>query len=153
MYEVAKQKIGTSNRAEIILSGIQKELKLLDERESRLADAMASGSLKIELYDNKIRELNNQRVEFENQISRAKKDNPESALSTLERTKEVFLACKNAKKDFLTGEDSKRYQMINSLLWNVWFQNKEIQEIQYKKAYSRIASTPKNADFSILSAL
>ena len=130
-----------------LVSGIQKELKLIDERESRLADAMASGSLRIELYDDKIRELNNQRVELENQLSRTKKDNPETALSTLERTKEVFLQAKNAKNDFLNGEDSKRYQMINSLLWNVWFQNKEIQEIQYKKAYSRIANTPKNADF------
>ena len=147
MYEAAKQKIGASDRSETIISGIQKELKLIDERESRLADAMASGSLRIELYDDKIRELNNQRVELENQLSRTKKDNPETALSTLERTKEVFLQAKNAKNDFLNGEDSKRYQMINSLLWNVWFQNKEIQEIQYKKAYSRIANTPKNADF------
>ena len=95
-------------------------------------------------------ELRNRRIEFERQLNQVK-DKPESAITTLERTKEVFLEAKNAKNQFLKAKDENRHKIINTLLWNAWFQDKEIQEIQYKKPYSLMASTPKNANFSIMS--
>ena len=151
MYEAAKQKIGISNnRIEQLTGGLLNELNLLKERESRLTDGFASGSIRTDLYDDKIRELNNSRIELERQLNQVK-NKPESSIATLERTKEVFLEAKNAKNQFLMAKDSKRHQMLNTLLWNAWFQNKEIQEIQYKKPYSLMASTPKNADFLLMS--
>ena len=151
MYEAAKQKIGISNnRIEQLTGGLLNELNLLKERESSLTDGFASGSIRTDLYDDKIRELNNSRIELERQLNQVK-NKPESSIATLERTKEVFLEAKNAKNQFLMAKDSKRHQMLNTLLWNAWFQNKEIQEIQYKKPYSLMASTPKNADFLLMS--
>ncbi len=153
MYEAAKQKIGLSNnRVEVLSKNVQNELNSIKEKESRLTDGFASGTIRKDLYDEKMLELNNQRVELEAQLGHIKKGNINSALTTLEQTKEVFLQAKNAKNDFLFGEDSERYQILNSVLWNIQFENKEIQEIQYKKPFFRIANTPKNADFSILSA-
>lgn len=153
MYEAAKQKIGiNNNRVELVRKSIHGELESIKARESRLTDGFASGTLRNDLYDEKMLELRNKKVELENQL-RGVKEKPESALATLERTKELFLQAKNAKNEFLNAKDDGRYRILNTLLWNAWFQDKEIQEIRYKMPYSLLASTPKNADFLVLSAL
>ncbi len=46
--------------------------------------------------------------------------------------------------------DEEKQSLVNMLLWNAWFQDKEIVELRYKEPYSIIAKTPKNANFQTL---
>ena len=152
MYEAAKEKIGfNADRIGKALKNLNDELNLVSERESRLTDGFASGSVRNDLYDTKMAELNNQRVELERQLSELKTKSG-SEISTLDRSKNVFLEANRAKNEFVNARDEKKQSILNTLLWNVWFQDKEIKEIQYKTPYSIIARVPKDADFQTLLA-
>jgi DNA invertase Pin-like site-specific DNA recombinase len=145
MYQAAKEKIGIDDgRTEKLTYNIKNELSLIVERESRLTDGFASGSVRNELYETKIAELNNRRVELERQLAGLQSKSIYE-IATLERTKEVFLEANRAKTEFLEAKDDKRYKILNTLLWNVWFKDKEIQELRYKTPYSIIANIPKNS--------
>ena len=152
MYRAAKEKTGIDNgNNEQAVSSLKNELGLIVERESRLTDGFASGTVRNDLYQTKMAELNNQRVELERQLARLNKKT-ESDISALEQTKIIFLKASRAKKEFIEGDDDKKHDVINTLLWNAWFMDKEISETRFKSPYCMIAETPKNADFVTMRA-
>jgi site-specific DNA recombinase len=150
MYQAAKEKSGFScDNAETIILNLQNELKDIAERESRFTDGFGSGSLRNDLYQTKMAELNNRRVDLEMQLKRINTQT-ETKKVTLERTKEVFLRASRAKKEFIKAKDEKKHEILNTLLWNAWFMDKEITEISFKSPYSLIARAPKNGDIKTM---
>ena len=150
MYQAAKEKSGfdCSNTQEVILN-LQNDLKDIAEKESRFTDAFGSGTLRNDLYQTKMAELNNRRLELEMQLKRINTQ-AESKKSTLERTKNVFLKASKAKKEFLKAKDEKMHEIINTLLWNAWFIDKELADFSFKSPYSIIAKSPKKGDLATM---
>lgn len=152
MYQAAKEKTGVNNKQiENIILNLKNELKSVSEKESRLVDLYTSESLRIDLYQTKMAELGNSRVEFERQLKQVSTKSI-NAVATLEQTKNIFLEASRAKKEFIHAQDQRKHEIINTLLWNAWFMDKEIAQIRFKSPYDLIASCPKNADFTVLRA-
>jgi len=150
MYESSKEKLGLDDdRYVVLVKNLEGELESVSQRESRLTDGFASGSIRTDLYETKMTELNNQRVDLERQLSGAKQKSSVNK-STLERTKEVFLESSRAKREFVEADDNKKHAIVNRLLWNVWFEDKEIAQLKYKGAYAIISDTHKDADLNTL---
>ncbi|GMU74246.1 MAG: recombinase [Candidatus Campbellbacteria bacterium] len=150
MYQSAREKIGIdSERRDLAIDALREELKMLLERESRLTDGFASGIITDELYRSKMSVSGNRRVEIDSQLSDLE-DKARSRKDTLEQTKKIFLESSRATKTFLDGSDEKKYKILNSLLWNVYFKDKEIVNLQYKKPFSIIAKGAPNREISTL---
>ena len=66
--------------------------------ESRLTDVLASGTLRKDLYELKMKDITKRRIEFENQLSRIGLKGAELNV-TFEQVKEVFLEGNRASKD------------------------------------------------------
>ena len=122
-----------------------KELESLPERESLLTDSYSSQVLRKDLYELKMREIENKRVELNKQLAdlEAKGGIP---ADTFERIKNVFLDGNKASKQYLEVKDPERRRMLEKLLSNASIKNQNIAEYQYKSPYQVLAMTPKNID-------
>lgn len=70
--------------------------------------------------------------------------------STLERIKKVFLDGNTASEKYLTLTEYGKRKMLEELLSNATFKNKNIVNYQFKSIYSVLANTPKNCDLPTL---
>lgn len=129
----------------------EKELKSLDSGESVLTDALASGVLRRDLYDAKMRGIADRRVELQNQIARmgVSGQTPEC---TFEQVKEVFLSANKAANGYLLMTDEEKRHTLGKLLSNVKIENQKVAQWQFKSPYDVLARASKFADFSAMCA-
>jgi hypothetical protein len=107
-------------------------------------DTYLAQQISKELYDQKVLEIINDRVIIKKQIEETEKRQP---ASTLEQTKKVFLDASVSAKEFLEGDDVKKRNIIENLLWNISIKDKNIVNYQFKSPFDIIAKAPKNANF------
>jgi hypothetical protein len=70
--------------------------------------------------------------------------------STLEPTRNFFLQGISAQNDYVKAEPHEKRIVLQDLLWNLSFNNKIMQDLQYKPIYALIAKEPKPTDFETM---
>ena len=100
-------------------------------------------------YKQKMLEVENRRTELNKQLKETELKGTLSE-STLEQIKNVFLDGNTASEKYLSLTDYEKRKMLEKLLSNATFKNKNIVNYQFKKLFSPIANTPKNCDLPTL---
>ena len=121
------------------------ELNGLTEKESLLIDSYTSQVLRKDLYEQKMLDIENKRVELKKQLSEIELKGGVSA-TTLERVKDIFLEGNRASEKYLVLNEYEKRKMLEKLLSNATFKNKTVAQFQFKSAFQMLAITPKNAD-------
>jgi site-specific DNA recombinase len=130
-------------------ASLDQEFASLPERESLLTDGYSSGLIRKELFQQKMQEIANKRVEIQQQIADMEEKGGASSI-TFEQVHDVFIQGSRAAEKYLLVKDEEKREMLEKLLSNLTIENGNVAQIQYKSPYHLLASTPKNADFSTL---
>ena len=150
LYESAKEELGhDTTYYTTTISTLYSSLNGLKAKESRLLDTFLAQQVSQEIYSIKALEIQNEKVILEKQISdlEAKHKN---IISTLEPTKNIFLRASRAMKEFLDGDDAKKREIVETILWNLTLKNQNMANYSFKSPYSILSKVPKNADFQTL---
>jgi DNA invertase Pin-like site-specific DNA recombinase len=148
MYQSAKERLDFDNGySDQVLQTLQTQLIALKTKESLLLDTFLAEQITKELYDSKMLALHNERISITKQIKETETKQP--AL-LLEPTKKVFLEASRARKEFLSGDDSKKRNILENLCWNLSLKEKNIHTVSLKSPYDIMAKTPKNSDLRTL---
>ena len=148
MYQAAKEKLEfNSGYNEKILTTLQSHLDALKTKESVLLDTLLAEQITKELYDTKTLDLYNQRISLTKQIQETKSKQP---ACVLEPTKNLFLEASRAKKEFMTGDDFKKRNVLEKLCWNLSLKEKNIHTASLKFPYDIMFKADKNAPISML---
>jgi site-specific DNA recombinase len=130
-------------------ASLDQEFASLPERESLLTDGYSSGLIRKELFQVKMQEIANKRIEIQQQIADIEAKGGASSI-TFEQVHDVFIQGSRAAEKYLLVKDEDRREMLEKLLSNATIENGNVAQIQYKSPYNLLALTPKNADFSTL---
>ena len=150
MYQSAKEDIGLdAEYSTSILTTLKTRLNALTVKESKLLDAFLAESITKEIYDSKALEIQNEKTILSKQISDTEKKS-ENLVSTLEPVKNIFLRASRAKKEFLAGDDQKKREVVETILWNLSMQEQKMANYKLKSPYSILSKLPKNPDFQTL---
>ncbi len=148
IYKSAKEMLDKDNDYTAqILQNLRTELEALSNKEKKLLDAFLSEQISKDLYDVKTRELKNEHLTLSSRIRTLESQQP--ALM-LEPTKKVFLQASRAKKEFLTGDDLKKRNILENLCWNLSIKNKNVAQLKLKSPFNIMYKTPKNSPISTL---
>ena len=150
LYESAKQEIGHDTEYyNNTLSTLYSSLNGLRAKESRLLDTFLAEQITQELHASKTLEIQNEKVLLEKQIAdmEAKHKN---IISILEPTKNIFLRASRATAEFLKGDDTKKREIVETILWNLSIKDQNMAQHSFKSPYSLLAKLPKNADFQTM---
>ena len=128
------------------------ELSSLSEAESRLTDGFSSALIRKELFQEKMREIENKRVELQKQVEEVEATGGVSAI-TFEQIQNVFIEGSRAAESYLRVNDIEKREMLQKLLSNMTIENGNVAQIQFKSPYHLLAQTPKNADFETMLAV
>lgn len=128
---------------------LTKRLELIARKESKLLDSHLSELITQEVYEAKMKELHNEREMINLQLQKVV-SRTQGGLSTLEQVKEIFLTASKAKKEFLEATNDRKTKMLETLLWNLEIQDKEMASVSFKMPYEILKKSPKNGDFSML---
>ena len=128
------------------LANLKQEESALIERKNKLLDLFLDSSIPKISYEEKSTLLENQLLILQKQISETKYK-IDTAVSTLEPTKKLFLDCVIWANDFLTLLPDKKQNIVHEVLWNLSMKDKNIIDYQLKSPYLAIANLPQNADF------
>ena len=139
-YKVKNSK--DNNYIEETLETLNSELNLLLDKELALADGLSSKIIREEVYKVKIKEVENKRLELEEQVINIKKKSKHTI--TLEQIKEVFTDCNKASNEYMGATNEKKRNMLKKLLSNATVKDKKIVSYQFLNIYSVIAKSPKN---------
>lgn len=149
-YQASKEKLATKeNSNQELAESIDKRLKSVQERKSRLIDMYLDNGMQKVDYESKTNELQLEILDLENQKLNISK-RIGSAESTLELTKEVFLTASKAKKEFLNANNEKRCIALEELLSNLVVRSEEMASVSFKMPYEILKNHPKNGDFQTL---
>ncbi len=147
-YEAYKERKGcTIDAGQNIIDNLNKELAGLITKESMLTDSYASQILRKDLYEEKMKEIANQRTILEKQIEENRKKSGVSVV-TFEQVKEVFTDGNRAAKQYRDANPEAKRNLLGKLLSNATIKNKTVAQYKFKSPYQILADTPKNIDFS-----
>lgn len=150
MYQAARERSSTSTSyAEQTSKTLHASLESLTAKESRLLDSYLAEQIPQALYEEKMRNLANERVTLEKQIGTTRKQSP-SPEDALEPIKKVFLEASRARKEFLRGDEQKKHKILERSLWNLSIKDRKIASVQYKKQFEVIAKSPKKGEIATL---
>lgn len=146
VYQAAKEKLTHKNQyLNLSVETIKNQLKLTQEKQDRLLDTYLSGSLNKEIYEAKMKDLENEKITLEAQLKNVSSNQIEN---TLELTKKVFLIANEARKSYLNNSSEKKREIIEELLWNLALQNKKVASYQLKMPYQRMLEISKPTTFN-----
>ena len=91
--------------------------------------------------------MGNRRFEINNQIKKLESQKP---VFTLEPTRNAFLEANKAQLDFFNGDETKKREVLEKVLWNLSFKSKNIVDYQFKSVFQVLAKAPKNGELSTL---
>lgn len=124
---------------------LQGQLKGLEDKESMLTDAFASRTLRKDLYEAKMLEVSNRRIELEQQVSES---GGSRARATFEQVQKVFLDSNRAANKFRSSSPEEKREILGIVLSNAKVQDKNIAQFQFKSPFDILAKTSKNVDFA-----
>ncbi len=149
-YNASKEKyINNKDYEDNSKSNLESELKIVDQKKNKLLDTYLSDLIDKNVYEAKVKELENGRVAVESQIKNFKVENVNGEI-TLEQIKNVFLMASKAKNTFMQYDKYKKRELLEILLWNLEIENKKIANIRFKMPYQLLANTPKKCDFATM---
>ncbi len=131
---------------------ILEELKLLDTKESTLVDGYTSLLIKKPLFEEKMKQIENDRTALKNQLKEIDKKGPLSD-STFEQIKNVFKQGNTASNEYIEAKDESKRKLLEKLLSNLTIENENVASFQFKDEYQVLANTPKNASIRQLRAV
>lgn len=150
MAEAARQKQKSKKEyAEATHNTLLDQLKFNQEKQKRLLDTRVAGYITEEVYKEKLTELENARVDLENQMKKVSQ-NLDKGAATFEQTKKIFLKGNKAKKEFIKAKDDKKRHLLENLLSNISLEGENVAKISYKMPYQLLADAPKNGNFDEL---
>jgi len=145
MYKSAKERLDLdSGYLSQTLQDQRTILETLSSKEKKLLDTFLSEQISKELYDQKVLELQNERISLNQKIRTLESRQP---ASMLEPTKKVFLQASRARKEFLNGDDLKKRNILENLCWNLSFKDKNVAQLKLKSPYDIMFKSPKNLEF------
>lgn len=131
------------------LESLNNELKALLEKELTLTDGYSSKIVREDLYKLKMLEIENKRVEINQQITKIQSKGRVSAI-TFEQIKNVFIDGNISSEKYLEVSDIKKRHMLEKLLSNATVKDKNVVNYQFKSPYQVLANTPKNCDLQTM---
>ncbi|CAN5700549.1 hypothetical protein BH11PAT2_BH11PAT2_05420 [soil metagenome] len=140
----------SSNYEDSRPEAIQTELNNLALKESRLTDTMASGVLKMALYEEKMQEIENSRTELRSQLKIIEDEKKPNV--TFEQVLNVFIEGSRAAKRYLEVDEYEKRKMLEKLLSNASVLGEETAYFKFKSPYQALALAPKNRDFQMMRA-
>ena len=150
MYQASKEKI--KNQKDYFNSStetLQKQFNLVQEKQSRLADSYLSQITPEAVYTQKMKKLNNEKINLELQIKNFV-DNQNKGLLTLEQTKTYFLTANKAKNDYLVAKKENKRRVIEPLLWNLAIKDQKVALFQLKMPYQLMLTGHQNSSFETI---
>ena len=141
----ADKNIYTDNAKKQLLD----ELKSLDTKESTLVDGFTSQIIKKALFEEKMKQVENDRVILHNQLREIEKKSAVSE-STFEQIKNVFIQGNTASNEYITATDEAKRKLLEKLLSNVALEGQNVASFKFKSEFQVLANTPKNASFEKL---
>jgi len=97
-------------------------------------------------YEEKTKELQNQKVELEAQLKNIG-ENKAEGLKTLELIKKSFLTANYAGKRFLEINETEKHIVLNKVLWNLKIKDNKIANFSLKDGYREIQKAPNLGTF------
>ena len=134
------------------LTDLENQLTALRSGEARLLDAYVAGSIDKDVYEARQEEIKKERIACTVALKKLQQNN-ENPKITIERTKELFIACNKAKSKYLNSTPEKKRETAYEVLSNAQVKDKIMAQIKLKSPYDILARTSKNADFSTLCAI
>lgn len=122
-------------------------LESLSMRKSRLVDTFTAGDIDEGLYHQKLREIDNEKVNLESQIAEMEK-NEQDPYVTIELVYERFKRGYTMAKRYEDAPPEEKREILSEALSNSTLLNRNIVSLQYKSPYDYFARTPVNASFS-----
>ena len=151
LYESAQEECEHEfDYSESVISTLKSRLNDLVLKESRLLDVFLAENISKEIYDGKALEIQNEKTILSKQIADVEQTR-KNAVSTLEPVREIFLRASRAKKEFIAGDDIKKREVLETILWNLSLQEQKMAQYEFKSPYSSFLKLPKNPDFHTLS--
>ena len=149
-YLAAKEKLKQQDTfLDASIQNLLNQANLIKQRQDKLLDSYLSELIPKAVYEEKMAQLNNDRVSLETQLKNLQQKEKEGQ-STLERAKNIFLKASLAKKEFLNSDDLKKRKIIETLLWNLSIKNQEISSFKLKMPYQLLVEAPLERDFSMM---
>lgn len=138
----ADKNIYTDNARNILLG----ELKSLIVKESTLTDGFASQIIKKPLFEEKMNQVENDRIVINSQLKELEKKCSVSE-STFEQIKNVFIQGNTASNEYITATGEAKRKLLEKLLSNVTIKSQNVALFMFKREYQVLANTSKNASF------
>jgi len=149
-YQAAKERLTHENYyAASSVESLEKRLQQIETAQSKLADSFAAEITPEAIYTPKMKALTNESVAVKAEIKKMQGKSDEQ-FSTLEPTRNFFLQGISAQNDYVEAEPDEKRIVLQDLLWNLSFNNKIMQDLQYKPVYALIAKEPKPTDFETM---
>jgi flagellar basal body rod protein FlgB len=128
------------------LDTARKALESLIMKKSRLVDTFTSGDIEETLYREKLLNLDNNKVNLENQITEMEKNNQDPRI-TIELIYNRFKQGYTMSKRYEDASPDEKRIILSESLSNSTLLNRNIVSLQYKSPYDLFARTPVNASF------
>ena len=125
------------------LDTLQNELNSLSEKESLFADSFGSKVMSKTLFEAKMREIENKRVEIKLQIKKIEEKGG-VPVDTFEQIKNVFTDGNRATEKYMQVDNQKRRGMLEKLLSNATIKNETVAQYKFKSVFQVLANSPKN---------
>ena len=122
------------------------ELKSLDNKESTLVDGYTSQLIKKPLFEEKMRDIENERVTLNSQLKEIDKQCPVTE-STFEQIKSVFKLGNTASVEYIEARDDAKRKLLEKLLSNASIKDQSVFSFKFKSQYQVLANTSKNVSF------
>jgi DNA invertase Pin-like site-specific DNA recombinase len=139
----ADKNIYTNNAKKQLLD----EQESLNIKESTLVDGYTSQIIKKTLFEEKMKQIENDRVTISNQLRELDKKCKISN-STFEQIKNVFKQGNTASVEYITATDEAKRKLLEKLLSNVAIKGQNVASFMFKSEFQVLANTPKNASFA-----
>ncbi len=153
LYQAAKEETEhQTDYSDTTLATLKNRLNALTAKESKLLDAFLAEHISQEIYDAKALEIQNEKTVLAKQIADTEQKQ-KNIVATLEPTKQVFLRASRAKKDFLKGDDAKKREIVETILWNLSMKNQKMANYKFKSPYASFLKLSKKPTFSELWAV
>lgn len=148
-YLAAKEKLamGKDNAIDII-EGIEKQLKMNAERQSRLLDRHLDNLVSEDAYKAKLKELEKDKIDLESELKKIQKSGRGDF--TFEPAKSIFLSANKARIDFQKAKDDGKRHLLEILLSNLSIESGNLASISFKMPYQLLANAPKNCSFDAM---
>ena len=127
--------------------GFDLQLQEVDTKLERLLDLFLSGSLDESLYNQKRKQLSDQRVQLELQMKSQKQVDP---LLTFEQLKEFRNKAISVYSMFVEGDDEVKSDLLKSVLSNSEWIDGNITSKQYKPMWEILEKGLKSEDFATM---